>query len=153
MIETPKVTDLPEQQAAIIHIETTRANIHAVMAPGIGEAMTAATEQAIGPIGPWFAHHHKITAETFNFDICIPVSAPLTAVGRVQPWKRPALKVLSTIYQGPYEGLGDAWQEFTTWIKANGYKTTGDLYECYLVGPGAGDSPEEYRTELIKPLV
>ena len=153
MIETPRIADMPEQQAAIIHIETSRATIQNVMGPGIGEAMAAAKEQGIGPTGPWFAHHHKITAETFNFGICIPVSAPVSAIGRVQAWTRPASKVVTTIYQGPYEGLAEAWQTFMSWIKENGYKTSGDVYECYLVGPGASDNPEDWRTELSKPLL
>lgn len=28
-----------------------------------------------------------------------------------------------------------AWHEFGEWVQANGYKTAGDLYECYLIGP------------------
>ena len=56
------------------------------MGAGIGEAMAAVKAQGIGPAGPWFAHHLKMTPETFDFDICVPVSAPVTAVGRVKSW-------------------------------------------------------------------
>ncbi len=93
------------------------------------------------------------TPESFDFDICVPVSAPATAVGRVKPWQRPALRVVRTVYHGPYEGLGGAWHEFGRWMEVNGYKTSGDLYECYLVGPESSSSPAEWRTELSRPLV
>src|ERR1035437_679970 len=105
MIEKPQVIETTAQQVATIHIETPRSNIQRVMGPGISEAMAAAKAQGIGPTGPWFAHHLKITPESFDLDICIPVSAPVTAVGRVKPWQRPALKVVRTVHHGPYEGL------------------------------------------------
>lgn len=89
MIETPQVVQTLVQLVATIHIETPRSEMQNVMGPGIGEAMAAAKAQGIGPTGPWFAHHLKMTPESFDFDICVPVSAPVTAVGRVKPWKRP----------------------------------------------------------------
>lgn len=153
MIEKPQVTETPAQQVAIIHIETPRSEMQHVMGPGISEVMIAAKAQGIGPVGPWFAHHLNMTPGSFNFDICVPVSAPVTAVGRVKPWQRPALKVIRTVYHGPYEGLGGAWHEFAEWVEANGYKTAGDLYECYLVGPESNPNPAAWRTELSRPVV
>jgi effector-binding domain-containing protein len=153
MIETPQIVDTPAQVVAIVHIETPRSKIQHVMGPGIGEAMAAAKAQGIGPTGPWFAHHLKMTPEEFNFDICVPVSAPATAVGRVAPGQRPAIKVVRTVYHGPYEGLGGAWGELTAWVEANGYKTAGDLYECYLVGPESTPDPAQWRTELSRPVI
>jgi effector-binding domain-containing protein len=153
MIETPQVLDIPAQLVAIVHIETPRSKMQHVMGPGIGEAMAAVQAQGIGPTGPWFAHHLKMTPAAFDFDICVPVSAPVTAVGRVKPGQRPALKVVRTIYQGPYEGLGGAWHEFAGWTQANGYKTAGDLYECYVVGPDSSPDPANWRTELSRPVM
>ena len=72
-----------------------------------------------------------MTPNAFDFDICVPVSSPISAVGRVKFWQRPALKVVRTLYHGSYEGLGGAWYEFGKWTEANGYKTAGDLYECF----------------------
>ena len=80
--------------------------------------MAAAQTQGVGPTGPWFAHHHEISAERFDFDVCVSVSAPLTSVGRVKPWTRPALDVVLTVYQSPYEGPGDAWRAFDDWSPA-----------------------------------
>ncbi len=153
MIELPQVIVTTAQQVATLHIETPRSQMQHVMGPGLSEAMAAAKAQGIGPVGPWFAHHLKMTSEAFDLDICVPVSAPVTAVGRVKPWKRPALKVLRTIYHGPYEGLGSAWHEFGGWMKANGYKTAGDLYECYLVGPESNPDSATWRTELSRPVI
>jgi effector-binding domain-containing protein len=152
MIETPEVVQVPAQQVAILHVKTPRSKMQHVMGPAIAEAMAAVKAQGVGPVGPWFAHHLKMTPESFDFDICVPVSAPVTAVGRVKTGLRPALKLVRTTYRGPYEGLGGAWHEFVAWAQANGYKTAGDLYECYVVGPESSPDPAHWRTELSRPL-
>ena len=153
MIETPKVVETRAQLVATVHIETPRSKMQHVMGPGIGEVMAAVKAQGIGPTGPWFAHHLKMTPDAFDFDICVPVSSPVTAVGRVKPWQRPALKVVHTVYHGPYEGLGGAWQKFSGWMEANGHRTAGDLYECYVVGPETSLDPANWRTELSRPMI
>jgi effector-binding domain-containing protein len=153
MIETPQIVQASAQWVATLHIETPRSKIQQVMGPGIGEVMAAVKAQGVGPTGPWFAHHHKMTPGTFIFDVCVPVSAPVTAIGRVRPGQRPALRMLRTVYRGPYEGLGGAWHEFGEWMKSNGHKTAVDLYECYLVGPESSSDPADWRTELCRPII
>ena len=152
MIEALQVVELPPQMLATIHIETPRSEMHLVMRPGISEAMAAAHGQGVGPAGPWFAHHLKMSSESFDFGICVPVSAPVTAVGRVKPWQRPALKMVRTIYHGGYDGLGGAWLEFDEKLETSGYKTVDDLYECYLVGPESSSDPADWRTELSRSI-
>lgn len=63
------------------------------------------------------------------------------------------MKVIRTVYRGPYEGLGAAWGEFDRWIAANGHETAPDLYECYAAGPESSPNPAEWRTELSRPLI
>ena len=130
MIETPHVVETVAQLVATIHIETPRSEIQHVMGPGIGEAMAGAKAQGIGPTEPYSAHHLNMTPEAFDFDFCVPVSAPVTAFGRVKPSQRPAITVVRTVYHGPYEELDEAWHEFGAWIEANVYKAAEDLYKA-----------------------
>jgi effector-binding domain-containing protein len=153
LIEEPQIVQTAPQQVAILHIDTPRARMQQVMGPAISELMAAVRAQGVGPTGPWFAHHLKMNASDFDLDVCVPVSAPVAAVGRVTPGERPALQVVRTVYHGPYEGLGDAWGEFTRWIQAHGHATAGDLYETYLSGPESGADPAGWRTELSRALV
>jgi effector-binding domain-containing protein len=153
MIEEPQIVERPPQEVALLHIKTLRSDMQRVMGPGINEVMAAAQSQGIGPTGPWFAHHLRMTPESFDFDICVPVSRPVAAVGRVIPWERPPLKVALTVYRGPYEGLGHAWHEFGQWLRAHGHASADDLYECYLVGPSSSSDPADWCTELCRPLV
>jgi effector-binding domain-containing protein len=90
--------------------------------------------------------------DTFDFEIGVPVATPVTAAGRVKPSELPVLRVARTVYHGGYEGLGDAWGEFGTWIEANGYTPAADLWESYVSGPEANPDPANWRTELNRTI-
>jgi effector-binding domain-containing protein len=152
MIESPQIVQTSSQLSAIIPITVPRSDIMSVMGPGISEVMAAVQAQGIGPAGVWFTHHLRMEPEIFDYEICVPVRAPVKPTGRVLPGEWPAMKVIRTVYHGPYEGLGEAWGEFMAWIESQGLKTTGDLWERYLVGPEVGPDGSLYRTELNRPL-
>jgi effector-binding domain-containing protein len=153
MLETPQITTTDAKLTALIRLTLRREEIRNVMGPGVNEVLAAVRAQEIGPTGPWFTHHLRMDPEVFDFEICMPVSAPVKAVGRVQPGEMPAMKVARTIHCGGYEGLADAWGEFDAWVAANGHKPAGDLWEVYTVGPESGPDSAAWRTELIRPLV
>jgi len=153
MLDTPHVCQTKTQLTAVIHLTIPREEIQNVMGPGIGELMATAAAQGITPTGPWFCHHLRMADDIWDFEISIPVSAPVVAAGRVRPSQWPAMKVVRTVYQGPYEGLGDAWSEFLDWAGAHGHTPAPDLYECYVAGPDSSPDPGNWRTELTKPLI
>ena len=71
----------------------------------------------------------------------------------MKPGQLPAATIARTVYHGPYEGLGAAWGEFGTWIKAEGLAPRADLWECYVAGPESSPDPSKWRTELHRPLI
>ncbi len=153
MLDTPQITETTAQQTAVIHLTIPRAEIRNVMGPGIGELMAAIAAQGIAPAGPIFSHHLRMDPAIFDFEIGVPVTAPVAAAGRVKPGQLPATKVARTVYRGPYEALGAAWGEFEAWIAAKGLKPGPDLWECYVAGPESGPDPATWRTELNRPLI
>jgi effector-binding domain-containing protein len=152
MLDTPQITQTAAQLTAIIRLTIPREEIRKVMGPGISELMATVAAQGIAPAGPWFTHHLRMDPAIFDFEIGVPVTAPVAAAGRVNPGQLPATKVARTIYHGPYEGLGAAWGEFIAWIAAKGHTAGLDLWECYLAGPEANPDPATFRTELNRPL-
>ncbi len=153
MIDTPKIVQTTAQHTAVIHLTVPRDEMRTVMGPGISEVMATVKAQGIGPAGPWFTHHLKMNPATFDFEICVPVTAPVKPVGRVKAGEWPAMRVARTVLHGDYENLGTAWGEFIGWLEANGHKIGTDLYECYVAGPESSSDPANWRTELSKPLV
>ncbi len=153
MIDEPQIVMTAEQQTALIHLTVPRDEIRNVMGPGLTELMAALTAQGVTPSGPWFTHHLEMNPETFDFEISVPVAAPVSAVGRVKAGRLPARRVARTVYHGPYEGLAEAWTEFQAWIAAHGHTPADDLWEVYAAGPETGPDPATWRTELNRPLV
>ena len=152
MIETPQIIQTQAQAAAVIHLTVARSDMMKVFGPAVGELMAALAAQDVEPVGAVFAHHLKMSPDTFDFELGVRVTSPVKASGRVKPGELPAAKVARTIYSGPYEGLPSAWGEFTTWIEANGDEPAEDLWELYSVGPQSSPDPANWRTELNRPL-
>ncbi len=152
MLDKPKITQTAAQPAAIIRLTIPREEIRNVMGPGYRELMAAIAAQGIAPAGPWFTHHLRMDPDTFDFEIGMPVTTPISAAGRVKAGQLPAATVARTVYYGAYEGLGSAWAEFDAWITAEGHTPGPDLWECYVAGPESNPDPATWRTELNRPL-
>jgi effector-binding domain-containing protein len=153
VIEPPQIVSTQAQLSACIHLTVARADMPKVMGPAVAELIAAVQGQGLAITGPLYTHHFRRPTDSFDFEVCFPVSGLLAPVGRVVAGKMPATTVARTVYQGGYEGLGAAWGEFEAWVLGNGHAPAGDLWECYLVGPESGQDPANWRTELNRPLL
>jgi effector-binding domain-containing protein len=152
MLTSPQIIETTAQTAAVIHMTIPRHEMKKAFGPAVGELMAALAAQGVAPIGAVFAHHLKMSSDTFDFELGVKVAATVKATGRVKPGELPAAKVARTVYSGPYEGLPAAWSEFSEWMRANGHQQADDLWEVYSVGPQSTSDPSAWRTELNRPL-
>ena len=152
MIDTPQIARSAQQRTAVIPLSVARAEIGRVFAAAVGELLAAMREQGIEPAGPLFSYHLKMPGDVFEMEIGFPVDADVQASGRVVAGALPALRVARTIYRGPMEGLGAAWDELNTWIAQNALVTRPFIWENYLVGPGNNAQASTWQTELNWPL-
>jgi len=153
MIDKPQIVKTDTQRAAIIRFTIPRAEIQNVMGPGMAELNAAVAAQGIAPAGPMFSHHFRMDPAIFDFEIGVPLTAPISPVGRVEAGELPAATVARTVYHGGYEGLGPAWGEFNSWVKAEGHTPAPDLWESYVSCPESDPDPSTFRTELNRPLL
>lgn len=152
MLDRPQFIQTNEQLTVVIQLTVPRAEISSVMGPAIVEIMSAIAGQGATITGPCFSYHLKRPSDTFDFEVGFPVSRPIAPAGRVKMSKLPAAKVVRTLYRGGYEGLGAAWGEFCAWIETERLNAQDSLWECYLSGPESSPNPDEWRTELNRPL-
>ena len=89
MISTPEIIQTKAEEAAVIHLTVPRSAMMKVFGPAVGELMAALAEQAVKPVGAVFAHHLKMSPDTFDFELGVKVSAPVKAAGRVKPGELP----------------------------------------------------------------
>ncbi len=148
MITPPEVTTTKEIATAVIQLVIPGRDMPKYMDPAIQEIIKTITSQGINIAGPMFSYHHRRPSDTFDFEIGFPVSKAVEPEGRVINSKLPALKVVRSVYQGPYEGLAQAWPELQTWVRANKHGETGKFWESYLTNPEQVKDPKNYRTEL-----
>jgi effector-binding domain-containing protein len=153
MLSTPQIMRTSAQPAAVIHLTIPRAAMMAEFGPALEEILTILSAQFVEPTGPAFAHHLTTSPDTFDFELGLPINGAITGEGRVRPGELPAReRVAHAVYTGGYEGLYAAWGEFSEWMKAQGLKPAGDLWEIYAYGPQSNPDPKTWRTELFQPL-
>ncbi|MFT3867621.1 MAG: GyrI-like domain-containing protein [Nibricoccus sp.] len=152
MLTTPKVRLTSSSLAAAIPLSVPRDEIQEAMGPALQELHRTVKKEKAALTGPWFTHHTKISADRFELEVCLPLEKQVSPRGRVKTVSFPSIQVVESIYQGDYEGLGEAWEAFLDRIKKDGYKTKEDMFEFYLVGPDTEDDPNKWQTRLCKPL-
>src|SRR5258705_5799973 len=111
MLDKPEIIQTNVQEAAVIRLTIPRSEMMKVFGPAVGELMAALAAQGVEPVGAVFAHHLKMSPDTFDFELGVKVSAPVKATGRVKPGQLPAVKVVRTVDNGPYKGHPSAWGE------------------------------------------
>jgi hypothetical protein len=59
--------------------------------------MAALAAQGVAPIGAIFAHHLKMSSDTFDFEVGVKVAATVKTTGGVMRSELPAAKVVRTV--------------------------------------------------------
>jgi mannose-6-phosphate isomerase-like protein (cupin superfamily) len=153
MIDSPKLVDTPRRLVAAVRLTIPKDQIQNAMGPAIAEAMSVVAEQGLAVVGPWFCAHDRMDPNEWDCDVCVEVASPVAPQGRVKPGVLQPTRVVQTNYRGPYEGLGDGWGAFGSWIAANGFVGAPNLFERYCVGPESGGESSTFVTELNRPLM
>ena len=148
LITAPEVITTKEVITAVIHLKIPCEDMGKYMDPAIQEVIKAITGQGIAIAGPMFSYHKRRPSDSFDFEIGFPVSKAIKAEGRVINGKLPAVKVVRSVHQGPYDNLGQAWGALQKWVREQGYGETGRFWESYLNNPDEVKDPKDYLTEL-----
>ena len=148
MITQPEVITTKEIATAVIPLVIPGRDMPKYIDPALQEILKVLADQGMHPTGPMFSYHRRRPSDTFDFEIGFPVAKAIQPAGRVMNGKLPAEKVVRSVYQGPYEGLAQAWPEVQSWVRAQKHGEMGPFWECYLTNPAEVTDPKNYRTEL-----
>ncbi len=148
MITPPELTTTTEVPTATIHLVVPGREMPKYMDPAIREIIQVLADQGLQPMGPMFSYHHRRPSDTFDFEIGFPVQQRIEEKGRVKNGALPAERVARSVYQGPYEGLAEAWPTLTAWVREQKLPETGRFFERYLNNPDEVEDANDYRTEL-----
>ena len=91
--------------------------------------------------------------ENADIEVAAIINKKVADSDKVKIYELPAIeKAASIVYTGPYEDMGEAYNDIMFWIASNNYKIDGLCRELYLVGPGDTSDPTQYVSEIQIPV-
>lgn len=143
-----EMVETQEQPALVLKTVTSVGELPKILEKAFMEIVTHIMELGEQPVGPAFVGYFNMDMERLELEIGFPVSKVLPGKGDILAGSIPAGKQVSCMYKGPYMEMPPAYEEIQKWIKDNGYKPLGPVYEHYY------NSPEEVPdSELLTKIV
>ena len=145
------VKTIPERYAATVHMVVPHYEDE-----GMAWNMMGECKEPLIPADPCYAIAEFLDDEFKEENVEIVVS--MAVKGKYQDTEHvkfktlPAVKVASCIIKGNYDQMGEAYATAASWIKANGHKMNGPMFNIYHVSPAQTKNPEEYVTEACFPI-
>lgn len=147
-----EITHEPSRLAAVVRRTVAMADLVPFYDSVYTDVVAALGAVGSGPAGPALAWlHHDGRADALDVAAGFQVegleSGPLTP--DVEVVEIPSGRAVAAEYQGPYDGLSDAWQQLDDRRKHEGLTARGDTVEVYLTEPTPDGDPALNRTRLI----
>ncbi|PTQ84916.1 effector-binding domain-containing protein [Trichococcus patagoniensis] len=143
-----EMVETQEQPTLVLRTVTYVGELPKILGKAFMDIVTHIMELGEQPVGPAFVGYFNMDMERLELEIGFPVSKELPGKGDIQPGHIPAGKQVACMYKGPYMEMPPAYEEIQKWIKDQGYKPLGPVYEHYY------NSPEEVpESELLTKIV
>ena len=159
MSHEPQIQARAAQHYAAIPATAAMDGISAAVDDAFPELFGWLAAHGIAPAGPPLIRYLVIDmAGKMQIELGVPVAAPVTAGGRVQPGSLPEGRYLVFRHTGPYDGLIASnaalqrWArehqvELDTWDTAEGSAWRGRA-EHYLTDPAQEPDPAKFETDV-----
>jgi effector-binding domain-containing protein len=152
MFRHPELRELSPQETAAIHAETTIGELPMVLRELLPEAFETVTKAGVEPAGMPFVRYLEMTDDRVAIEVGVPVRRRFAATGRVHPYTLPGGTVAVGQHWGPYEAIGQSYDELGRWVGKQGRQPAGPMWEMYFTDPEAEPDPAKWRTDLFWPV-
>jgi len=145
------VKTIPERYAATVHMVVPHYEDEGLLWGKMAEVKTPLipAEPCLA-IAEFFDDEYK--EENVEIEVSMTVKGTYEDTEHVKFKTLPAVKVASCVVKGSYDQMGEAYASVVSWIKENGYKMNGPMFNIYHVGPVQTQDPNEYVTEACFPV-
>lgn len=147
MINKIELSEVPENNAVTIRKIITFEELPEVLGSGYAEILKYLDDINHAPSNVPFALYHNTHMDKLDVEFGYPVAVELKGEGEIKGSKTPSGLIASCIYKGPYNKMEPVYNEITEWIRENGYKAAGAVFENYLNDPQT-TPPEELLTRV-----
>lgn len=150
-----KIKDIKPMTVAFIRVKGHFSQIPTAF----GKLYNWIAQRGYKPVGPAIAVYYNIPGQVPDEQLSWELRSQLSGdVAEVEPdadglgvKKLAAVKMATTIYRGPYEGVEPTYTALGTWVMANNYEVSGPPQELYLNDPTKTPA-EEPLTEIRFPV-
>ncbi|MDP3046637.1 MAG: GyrI-like domain-containing protein [Chloroflexota bacterium] len=146
-----EITSQPAQPTLSVRTRAAVQDLPATMGRCFGEIVTYVTTLGGQLVGPAYAAHFNMDMADLDAEIGFGLAGPLPGQGEIAATWLPGGQVASTVHEGPYDGVGPAYEALTAYVQAQGRQPTGVAYEYYLNDSSQLNEPP--RTRVVVPLV
>lgn len=98
-----------------------------------------------------FARYLGMT-DKFHIQAGIPVVEPLAGTDEIIGTELPAGRAATTLFLGPYDQVGEAWEALSAWCAGQGIEVNFGGWDVYENDPSTVSDPSELRTRIYQPL-
>lgn len=159
MTHEPQIQPRAAQHYAGIPATVTMDTISTAVDSGFPELFGWLASNGVAPTGPPFIRFLVIDMDReLLIELGVPVSAPVTGNGRIQPGVLPAGRYAVLRHTGPYDGLVASHAALQQWAAGHGvqFDTTdtaqgsvwGGRFEHYLTDPSQEPDPAKWETDV-----
>lgn len=90
--------------------------------------------------------------DRFRIEAGLPIAEAVTGRDGIECRLLPGGKAATTVYLGPYDGVGVAWSAIDAWRKERDIETQPGGWDVYENDPTEVSDPREIRTRIYQPL-
>jgi len=143
---------IEEKQVASISYEGPVEDMGELIGELAGWLMNKGLQITEPPFVVYYTSPMEVAPEKMEYEVGIPFEGEANGDGMINIKIMPQHQALSTIYQGPYQGVGSAYGMMMEHIRKYGYEIIGVPREIYLNSPQ--EVPEtELLTEIQFPII
>lgn len=140
--------DVPDERVATIRRVVAVSELPAFFKDTYAEVAEMVPRMGGRISGPPFALYHGMPSDTVDVTAGFPVVGDVrTPAGEVALEERRGGQAAVGIHVGPYETLGQTYEQMQQWIAAQSLRSRGDMWEEYLT-PAVGD-PATWQTRIV----
>jgi effector-binding domain-containing protein len=148
------LTELSPATACHLRVRTSAHDIAASVGGGLQDLYEFAAAAHAVPAGPpQLAYPGPVTDGDFELDLYLPISGEVAGRAPVDIVDLPGGPAASTVHRGAYDEIPAAYEAVFEWVHSHGRTPGGPPRELYLTGPDEAESPEDYLTEVVVPLL
>ena len=148
-----EVKQVEAQKTIVVRFDVPTKEIGPAMGEAYGKLFGFLGANGGVPAGPPFAVYYSYNpAGNTVFEAGVPVSSTVTGNEEIIYKEFPAMKVVTTLYKGPFDAMEPIYGELNKYMSANGIETDGTSWEVYLTDPSQLKDQKDNQTIVYFPI-